>query len=190
MPETSSPTAARPTAAEPLAFLTRAEAATAAAAMGRIFPDDELGPGAIAAGTVYLSGPRPGRGRDASQDYYRVRPAPARCCRSVPLRRRFRTMRARAAGRADRRNGRRCRPRFGRSPAAPAVFQLLAQSHHRGDVFRSGPWRQSRPRRLEAARLSRAAAELQPRRTAARRGDRARPDLYRRRLSFAARPGS
>ena len=39
--------------ASALAFLTRAEAHTAAAAMARIFPDDELGPGAQAAGTVY-----------------------------------------------------------------------------------------------------------------------------------------
>ena len=41
------------TGAEALAFLTRSEAATAQAAMARIFPDDELGPGAIEAGTVY-----------------------------------------------------------------------------------------------------------------------------------------
>jgi gluconate 2-dehydrogenase gamma chain len=51
--DTSSPTAAPPAEAAPFAFFTRAEAAIAAAAMGRIFPDDELGPGAIAAGTVH-----------------------------------------------------------------------------------------------------------------------------------------
>jgi gluconate 2-dehydrogenase gamma chain len=53
MPKTSLPSAPPHVEAAPFAFLTRAEAATAAAAMGRIFPDDELGPGAIAAGTVY-----------------------------------------------------------------------------------------------------------------------------------------
>lgn len=35
-----------------LAFFTRDEAATIEAAMGRIFPDDDLGAGAVAAGTV------------------------------------------------------------------------------------------------------------------------------------------
>jgi hypothetical protein len=53
MPDTSSPTAVLPAGAAAFSFLTKAEAATAAAAMGRIFPDDELGPGAIAAGTVH-----------------------------------------------------------------------------------------------------------------------------------------
>lgn len=36
-----------------LAFLNSTEAATAEAAMNRIFPDDDLGPGAISAGAVY-----------------------------------------------------------------------------------------------------------------------------------------
>ena len=186
MPKTSSPTAARPTAASHLAFFTRAEAATAAAAMGRIFPDDDLGPGAIAAGTVYLSGPRPGRGRNAPAGLLSVRPAPldavavSRFGAAFALCRPEQQDELIGAMAAD------AVPDFGRSPAAPAVLRFLAQSHYRGDVFRSGPWRQSRPRRLEAARLSRAATELQPRRTAARRGDRARPDLHRRRLSLAA----
>jgi gluconate 2-dehydrogenase gamma chain len=71
MPKTSSPTAARPTAAEPLAFFTRVEAATAAAAMGRIFPDDDLGPGAIAAGTIiYLDRALAGA-ETHLQDFYR-----------------------------------------------------------------------------------------------------------------------
>lgn len=54
MPQESSSASKAPApSAEALAFLTRNEAATAQAAMARIFPDDDLGPGAVEAGTVY-----------------------------------------------------------------------------------------------------------------------------------------
>ena len=81
MPDTSSPSAAPPAEAAPFAFLTRAEAATAAAAMGRIFPDDELGPGAIAAGTVYYLD-RALAGAESHLQDYLSRPACAGSMRS------------------------------------------------------------------------------------------------------------
>lgn len=57
---------------EPMAFFTASEARTASAAMARIFPDDELGPGAIAAGTVnYLDRALSGAEIEL-QDFYRI----------------------------------------------------------------------------------------------------------------------
>lgn len=57
---------------EALAFLTRAEAVTAAAAMERIFPDDDLGPGAIVAGTVYYLDRALAGAELHLQDFYRA----------------------------------------------------------------------------------------------------------------------
>jgi gluconate 2-dehydrogenase gamma chain len=56
---------------EPLAFLTRSEAMIAEAVMARIFPDDDLGPGAITAGTVYYLDRALGGAEARLQDVYR-----------------------------------------------------------------------------------------------------------------------
>jgi len=53
-------------------FFTRDQAATAEAAMARIFPDDDLGPGAIAAGTVYYLDRALGGAELHLQDFYRA----------------------------------------------------------------------------------------------------------------------
>ena len=166
------------------AFFTRDEAQTVEALTQRIFPDDDLGPGARQAGVLAyidraLSGAEQNR-----QHHYRS-----------GIRELDRIAHARFGGAfadcapADQDSliaamASDALPDFGRCAGGAAFFDA-AQSHHRGDVFRSGAWRQSRPRRLETARLPRTATQLQPRRTAARRAHRARPDLYCGRLSVA-----
>jgi len=125
MPETSSPTAAPRTEAAPLAFLTRAEAATAAAAMGRIFPDDELGPGAITAGAVYyLDGALAGA-ESHLQDYYR---SGLRRLDAIAMSRFGAAFAHCGAGQQDELIGAMAAdavPEFGRAPAPPRFFDSL-----------------------------------------------------------------
>jgi gluconate 2-dehydrogenase gamma chain len=56
---------------ERLAFFTAAEARIAGAAMARIFPDDDLGPGARAAGTLYYLDRALGGAEMELQGFYR-----------------------------------------------------------------------------------------------------------------------
>ncbi len=160
-----------------LLFFTPHEARTVEALMGRIMPDDELGPGAVEAGTVSYADQTLAGVEQDNQRIYRS---------GVQL--------LDAA----------CRTRFGRpfvdctpedqdaivadmaagslaaasSPAGDpgwslAFFELLRE-HTLEGMFADPVARwQSRPRRLEAPRLSRPAAGLQPRGAAARCRDRA-----------------
>jgi gluconate 2-dehydrogenase gamma chain len=125
MPDTSSPTAAPPTEAAPFAFLTRAEAATAAAAMGRIFPDDELGPGAIAAGTVHYLDRALAGAETHLQDYYR---SGLRRLDAVAMSRFGAVFVQCGPQQQDELIGAMAAdavPEFGRSPAAPQFFDSL-----------------------------------------------------------------
>lgn len=72
MPDANVPVAAAlPPGGDQLAFLTWGEARTAEAAMARIFPDDDLGPGAVEAGTVYYLDRALAGAEGHFQDFYR-----------------------------------------------------------------------------------------------------------------------
>lgn len=124
MPPKSMPSGQQPFS-EALAFLTRGEAATAQAAMARIFPDDELGPGAIEAGAVYYLDRALGGAELHLQDIYR---AGLKALDAVATRRFGTAFTASTAVQQDELIGAMVSdtlPDFGRAPTAPAFFNML-----------------------------------------------------------------
>lgn len=108
-----------------LAFLTHGEAATAQAAMARIFPDDELGPGAIEAGTVYYLDRALGGAELHLQDIYR---AGLKALNAVAARRFGTNFAVSTAAQQDELIGAMAcdtLPEFGRAPTAAGFFDML-----------------------------------------------------------------
>jgi len=110
---------------EAFAFLTRSEAATAQAAMARIFPDDDLGPGAVEAGTVYYLDRALGGAELHLQEIYR---AGLKALNAVSATRFGHAFAISTPAEQDELIGAMVSdtlPDFGRAPTAPAFFNIL-----------------------------------------------------------------
>jgi gluconate 2-dehydrogenase gamma chain len=119
---------------EALAFFTRDEARTVEAAMARIFPDDDLGPGAVAAGAVFYLDRSLAGAEQASQLPYRAGIASLDALARRRCGAAFRECTAAEQDvlMADLARG--AAPEFGLAPSGPAFFEML-RTHTLEGIF-------------------------------------------------------